>query len=76
MLCRCVGAGVLMKVLIEAKNKPPLSEIERILSFLRKSDQWTKDNGQFIPNPQTWIDQARWDDEIMQEVKSEIWQKL
>jgi hypothetical protein len=29
-----------------------------------KSEQWTKDNGQFIPNPATWLNQERWEDEI------------
>jgi hypothetical protein len=28
-----------------------------------KSEQWQKDNGQYIPNPATWINQGRWDDE-------------
>lgn len=25
--------------------------------------QWTKDNGQFIPHPATWLNQKRWQDE-------------
>lgn len=25
--------------------------------------QWTKDDGQFIPNPATWLNQGRWQDE-------------
>lgn len=29
----------------------------------KQSDQWTKDNGQFIPHPSTWIHQRRWEDE-------------
>ena len=28
----------------------------------KKSEQWTKDNGQFIPYPATWLNQGRWDD--------------
>lgn len=27
------------------------------------SDAWRKDNGQFIPNPSTWLNQGRWEDE-------------
>lgn len=30
----------------------------------KKSDQWTKDGGQFIPHPATWISQRRWEDEL------------
>ena len=29
----------------------------------KQSDQWTKENGQFIPHPSTWIHQRRWEDE-------------
>lgn len=29
----------------------------------KQSDQWTKDNGQYIPHPATWIHQRRWEDE-------------
>jgi hypothetical protein len=25
--------------------------------------QWRKDGGQFIPNPATWLNQGRWDDQ-------------
>ena len=27
------------------------------------SDAWRKDGGQFIPNPSTWLNQGRWEDE-------------
>lgn len=30
----------------------------------KKSAQWLKDDGQFIPNPATWLNQGRWDDEL------------
>lgn len=30
----------------------------------KKSEQWTKDGGQFIPHPATWLNQHRWEDEI------------
>lgn len=41
--------------------------IESLLSAIERqkcSDQWSKDNGQYIPNPATWVNQGRWDDEI------------
>jgi hypothetical protein len=28
-----------------------------------KSEKWTKDGGQFIPNPATWLNQGRWMDD-------------
>lgn len=30
----------------------------------RASEQWTKDHGQFIPMPATWLNQRRWEDEL------------
>ena len=47
--------------------------LEVVLSGLAKwkeSKQWTKDDGQFIPHPTTWLNQERWNDEI--EVKTKI----
>lgn len=29
----------------------------------KRSDQWTRDNGQYIPHPATWLNQRRWEDE-------------
>lgn len=39
-----------------------LPKIMAGLVMATKSDQWTKDNGQFIPNPSTWLNQRRWED--------------
>lgn len=33
------------------------------LAVQKESDQWTKENGRFIPNPATWLNQGRWKDE-------------
>lgn len=30
----------------------------------KKSEQWQKDGGQFIPHPYTWLNQGRWKDEL------------
>ena len=29
----------------------------------KKTDQWQREGGRFIPNPATWLNQGRWDDE-------------
>ena len=47
--------------------KPSLSHHDLILSTVqvsKKCEQWIKDNGCFIPNPATWLNQGRWDDEV------------
>jgi uncharacterized protein YdaU (DUF1376 family) len=33
------------------------------LQWQRECDQWTRDNGQFVPNPATYLRQQRWLDE-------------
>lgn len=49
------------------KIKPTAELFERILSSLemaKQSDQWQREHGRFIPNPTTWLNQGRWDDEL------------
>lgn len=41
-----------------------------------KSKEWEKDNGEYIPHPTTWINGKRWEDEIKQESKEEIYKRL
>lgn len=41
--------------------------LETMLSAIQKqkhSSQWTRDNGQYIPYPATWLNQERWEDEV------------
>lgn len=48
------------------KVKPDALLTARIFAAVeqqRRSDQWTKDDGKFIPHPSTWLNQHRWDDE-------------
>ena len=45
-----------------------LEEIPKLLNGLGrqiKSDQWTKDNGRFVPHPTTWLNGERWNDEVV-----------
>lgn len=44
------------------KNNPPLSKCLSAIEWQSKTDQWQKENGQFIPMPATWLNQHRWDD--------------
>src|ERR1700690_3783164 len=44
---------------------PPLLELMlAAITAQRQTDAWTKDGGQFIPHPATWLSQGRWQDEI------------
>jgi len=48
------------------KIKKPSETLDAIIASLewqKQSDQWTKENGQYIPNPSTYLNQKRWEDE-------------
>lgn len=43
--------------------------VETLLAAIARqkcSAQWSKDNGRFIPNPASWLNQGRWEDELEQ----------
>ena len=42
---------------------PPLDTLIAAVEKQKTWEQWQKDEGQFIPNPATWLNQSRWDDE-------------
>lgn len=48
------------------KIKPDAALFDHIMHAVaaaKASDQWRRENGRFIPNPATWLNQGRWDDE-------------
>ena len=46
------------------KVKEPLSVLLDAIKEQKLSEQWTKENGRFIPNPATWLNQGRWEDHL------------
>ena len=56
------AAGTAFKK-IKPSQKLIIKMIETVEAFI-KSKQWQNENGRFIPNPATWLNQGRWDDEI------------
>lgn len=44
------------------KQKPSLEKIVKALEWQTASEQWLKDDGQYIPNPTTYLNQKRWED--------------
>ena len=47
-----------------AKVKVPVETLLSAIDQQKSSEQWTTDNGRFIPNPATWLNQGRWEDEL------------
>ncbi len=49
------------------KNKPNeilFNYIIKKLEMFKKSKEWKKENGKYIPHPTTWLNQKRWEDEL------------
>lgn len=44
--------------------------MKSVKAHAKNNPQWLKDNGQYIPNPSTWLNQKRWEDEKPKETQS------
>lgn len=44
-------------------GKALLAEILSAIETAKRSRQWRRDGGQYIPHPATWLNQRRWEDE-------------
>lgn len=42
-----------------------LDRMIKAISEQKRSVEWTKDGGQYIPNPSTWLNQGKWMDEVV-----------
>ena len=62
-----VGKAAALKAWNKLKPNAELQEImAKALMEQKQSAQWNKDGGQYIPNPATWLNQRRWEDEVKQ----------
>lgn len=58
------------------KINPDDTLLEKILAGVeraKKTRQWVKDSGEYIPHPATWLNAKRWEDEI-EEVRISSWE--
>ena len=63
-----VGKGAALKSF--KKIKPGEELTQKMIGAVeaqKKSAMWLRNNGQYIPNPSTWLNQGRWEDELPQE---------
>lgn len=51
--------------------KVPLETLVSAVDRQKCSVQWREQNGRFIPNPATWLNQGRWEDEIQETAPEE-----
>ncbi len=62
---RKIGKGQARKVWLRLKPNDELTDtLVMAVEAQKKSEQWQKSQGQFIPHPTTWLNQERWEDEI------------
>lgn len=62
-----VGKGAAEKAF--ERIRPDKQTFDRMVSAIsaqKQSRQWRENNGQYIPNPATWLNQRRWEDEVTQ----------
>ena len=62
---RKTGKGAAKRAFEKALLKG--ATLESLVSAVRRQkcgSQWTRDGGQFIPHPATWLNQERWEDEV------------
>ena len=46
------------------KHKPDIDVVIKSLTMMKKCDQWTKNKGEFIPYPASWLNAEGWNDVI------------
>jgi len=69
---RKVGKKGAYKAWKAAKDKPPIEKLIEIIEQQKAGEQWTKEGGQYIPHPSTWLNQGCWDDEAVEIIEPEI----
>ncbi|MCL2856172.1 MAG: hypothetical protein FWE19_00410 [Oscillospiraceae bacterium] len=58
------GKGAAQKAWNKIKpGKALVTKILQAVELYKASRQWNRDDGQYIPNPATWLNQRRWEDE-------------
>lgn len=51
----------------------PVEKMIQAVEYQRSTEQWRKNNGQFIPHPATWLNQGRWEDERESDQAGNSW---
>lgn len=61
---------------LKALKSTTLGTILLAIEQKKKSDQWAKNGGQYIPNPTTWLNQERWNDVTEEVEDTQSWAYL
>lgn len=63
------GKGKASEAFEKILKRPAIEILIKSIQEQNQSNKWKKDGGQYIPNPVTWLNQRRWEDEVTKEVK-------
>ena len=59
-----VGKQAALKTWSRLKPDAELTKaIVAAVEYQRSTEQWQREGGRYIPNPETWLNQGRWEDE-------------
>jgi hypothetical protein len=61
---RKVGKKAAFQAWKKAKDRPPIESILKSLEAQKASIDWTKEGGQYVPHPKSWLNAGRWSDEV------------
>ena len=65
------GEIIRINIIRKIKMTDELYEtIIQALAIQSQSKDWTKENGQYVPNGSTWLNGKRWEDEVKQSSQS------
>lgn len=68
---RKVGKQAALKAWSKLRPSTELTKaILAAVEYQRTCPQWKKDGGQYIPNPATWLNQGRWEDDLSAPAKA------
>ena len=69
-----VGKGYAFECFKKIKPTKELVDIMiEAIKKQKKSDMWKRDKGQYIPNPSTWLNQKRWEDDLGGDTDENPW---
>ena len=59
-----VGKKAAERAFNTAKKSATVDTMIAAIQKQKQGEQWRKNGGQYVPNPATWLNQGRWDDEV------------
>jgi hypothetical protein len=68
-----VGKDAALKAFTKRKpDEKLLLQMLKALAVQKSQPNWIKEDGQYIPNPATWLNQGRWEDQVDSPIRSSI----